>query len=204
MIKKMIWSTLITCCSICVIVVMLFRNDMSFTFGHQMDEVNKPHTFENEDYIFFLDDTTIESVIKQAVSTTNDPLMDYLLPVSNQESDIFFAYIETPKYQIESLARMTYYKFGRVISVSEAKNNVTDQYIPFSIRFKNNAENDYESILIQDDEVIQPKRKVVKNNGNFITIFFSVDDINVAREATLKLLGENKDKAFTIDFSSYE
>ncbi|SDZ30122.1 hypothetical protein SAMN05421736_109102 [Evansella caseinilytica] len=209
MLKKMLIITSIMCVVLISTFLLLNQLNIGFTLGQEQEESPLTYSFDNEDYLYYLDEDGIRSAIKKGVASL-DTIENFLLPVRQEEGDladdVILAYIESPYLSILNKARETYDQFNRVISISEASNDLMDEFLPFIVRFRNNQGYVYTISFEEGEEAVQPVYEETRGNGSEKVAYFRVSDLPLDAGGNLKVsdpLNANRHLRFKVNFADY-
>lgn len=196
--------TILTMATLFYIMVSADR-DESTDFDH------KENIFEDEDYLYFLTDAEIASVIQEARESIRltDP---YQLSPDQPETkldEIAFVYVETPELTAKLEARRILDHFGRTPSVPEIKKLLSDRYLPVNTRFYDNYAYVFDVTAFQQsgEETEEVRiQEVNQSSGSLKQVWIDMEDVETNLPLQIRLedtADPTIQETYTLHFQDY-
>ncbi|MBU9713782.1 hypothetical protein [Evansella tamaricis] len=165
-------------------------------------------TFEDKDYIYFLKDDQIEQMIRMGISSLHT-IDNFLLPAQQNSQlfdEILFAYIDPPTLKVMNLARQTFHQYHRIIHITEAKAVLSDQYLPFVVRFHGGNRQLYDIQLEQNETFFSAEVIEILGTGEGIRAYFPTEMLDFSISAVLHVTDSDDPEniiTFEVEFEKY-
>ncbi|WP_233254330.1 hypothetical protein [Salipaludibacillus keqinensis] len=212
MLKKMFISMMTMTILIISGFMFLFQGSVDGTLGMPDSPIGEKmeKSFEDESYVYYLNDEQILSAIEKGVTST-ELIDDFLLDKSEvtelQETDVAFAYVETPYLTVLKESRNIFDRYGRRPVPQELKPELMDQFLPVHIRFYENKGYVYNVKVLQEDHEVEYFRRETRGSGSMKTLYVKVDDLDFSERAIVQVedkIDPSINHSFYLDFQIYK